>query len=186
MSSTFDNICANAVQMSLQNGWYALASALVESGNFSPTTSNGEIYLHSNFKKVLSPFCTALLCDIPNVAKYMLKAFYLTLSDLGLHADVALRHRLFQKPRCLDILKEMGSSPPSLKMLSFVHVSDRLGPGLARREKVTQLGLPPLLQRSFLFTHANQRIGKDLHNLDESYGGIYDELCDSDENYHSD
>ncbi|XP_012946379.1 ankyrin-2-like [Aplysia californica] len=145
-------------------------STLIHCGGFIPTLLNehspfcrAQFPLVSACADVFSPLCMALLCNRVEIARDMLKAFFLTASDLTLlprHKKVRelLNGRGYLES--LQVLDEMSSSPPSLKLLCFVQVSDLCGPVPGRRERVAQLELPVCLKESLMFTANDQSIGR--------------------------
>ncbi|XP_012937255.1 uncharacterized protein LOC101852015 [Aplysia californica] len=181
-----------AVHNSIATGNFQVLSALIHCGGFSPTVFDDRFavdsspfcaarcYLVSDFNGVFSPFCMALVCGHEAVARDMLRAFYLTTSDLTQlprHFKVRelLRRRGFNES--LAILDKMSSSPPSLQQLCFARVSDLCGSEPGRKERVNQLELPVLLRESLMFTCSDQLVAgrcclsRNSHEADSDNSG---------------
>ena len=63
--------------------------------------------------------------------------------------------------RAFNSIHEMSTNPPSLKLLSFVNVSDLVGCHPGRQRRIQQLGLPVLLQKSLMFSCKNQIVAPE-------------------------
>ncbi|XP_005098521.1 ankyrin-2-like [Aplysia californica] len=163
-----------AVHNCIALGNFHVLSALIHYGGFNPTLFQ-DIHVEETppfcranpihiaaFASVFSPLCMALVCGHVTVARDMLRAFYLTTSDLTLlprHTKVRefLNRRRFIES--LAVLDEMSVSVPSLQQLCFVRVSDMCGSQPGRKETVRQLGLPGRIERSLLFSCSDQLVG---------------------------
>ncbi|XP_012937889.1 ankyrin repeat domain-containing protein 50-like [Aplysia californica] len=163
-----------AVHNCIALGNFHVLSALIHCGGFNPTLfkdiqiektppfCRAKVTLIVDFTGVFSPLCMALLCGHVTVARDMLKASYLTTSDLTL-LPIHTKVREFLNKRGFDesvaVLDEMSVSVPSLQQLCFVHVSDMCGSEPGRKETVRQLGLPGRIERSLLFSCNDQLVG---------------------------
>ncbi|XP_012940157.1 ankyrin-2 [Aplysia californica] len=164
-----------AVHNSIALGNFHVLSALIHSGGFSPTLfqdihvrgpppfCRANLSLIADFAGIFSPLCMALLCGHVTVARDMLRASYLTTSDLTLLPRHTKLREFFNRHVGLDesvaVLNEMSVSVPSLQQLCFVNISDMCGSEPGRKEKVRQLGLPGCMERALLFSCPDQLIG---------------------------
>ena len=85
------------------------------------------------FYDLLTPFCVALLKGNACLALAMLRASYVTLSDLTVlpkHEELRERIEWRKMKNCLKIVDSLSSSPPTLFQLAFLKVQSLLGTGL--------------------------------------------------------
>jgi len=123
---------------------------------------------------VFSPFCMALVCGHVTIAKEMLDASFLTMTDLNI---IPTHYGLQEviKAECSDekivevnaFLMEMSCTAPSLKQLCLVYVSDIIGPHPEREQKIAQLGLPIPLQQCLMFSQKDIIAPSYLDDLDD-------------------
>ncbi|XP_005106084.3 ankyrin repeat domain-containing protein 50-like [Aplysia californica] len=107
--------------------------------------------------KVCSPLFMALSFGRVEIARRMVRAFYLTKSDLTQLPRHEIVRECFSRKnldRSMEFLDDMASSPPSLLQLSMVRVSGMCGGPPGRRERVEQLGLPKYLEEFLTFSSA--------------------------------
>ena len=169
------------VHSCLISSQFDLLSSLICDGGLSPVVMRDEP------GGILSPFCLALVCGREQIARNMLEAFYLVPSDIHEAPNNEILKRLIEqntnqesKDKCLGVLNQISSSPPSLNLLSFVKVSQLVGPFPHRKQRLAQTGLPPGLQTRLMFSHANQQMTDktcEPHSLRSTlmHLGIYDD-----------
>ena len=160
-----------AVHKSLVYRQYAVLSALVHYGGCAPSLSVKYFDDTENFQEICTPLCLALLYRIDDIAHDLLKTSYLKVSDLTLlPKNKYLRYHInddmifTSNHGVLKIVNEMSTVPPSLKQLSFTHVSDLVKCQPGRLERVKKLGLPVVLQNALMFSCPDQIIACNALN----------------------
>jgi len=146
-------------------GQYSFLNKLIVSGQFAPSLMTQQsIYCKarngfvdesviSDFSDVLSPLCMALICDDKIIAEKMIECNFLTMSDLTIlpyHEEIKC-HLLKNTCELADVISNLGKTPTSLFRLCAVKVSDCIGAKMGRKEKIKQIGLPPMLERTLLY-----------------------------------
>ncbi|GFO50455.1 ankyrin repeat domain protein [Plakobranchus ocellatus] len=125
--------------------------------------------LKQSVKESLSPLATALILNRLEIARYLMKNWFLTKADLvGSPQLPGLRNELesLSKTEAVSFMEEHLSQPMSLIQLSFVAVSASLGETAGREERIRNIPLPTVLQDKLLFRYDNTPI--DLTCKDNS------------------
>ena len=117
------------------------------------------------FGIILTPFVMALVLGNLRLARHMYHIQFLTSSDYTSSVNKNPSLRLCDTFRDdigedvadnLQFLEDMSRAPPSLYRLVFALVSDLIGPGPGRRDKVRQLELPFPICDALLFQSPDQ------------------------------
>ncbi|KAK6970084.1 ankyrin-1 [Biomphalaria glabrata] len=108
------------------------------------------------FDKHVSLLYIALYCGMEDVAQLLLEKNFVTIFDLRcLQKDQVLYNHLCSEQKYKDTLalyEKIQSKPWSLFTFCFFVISEQVGFGSERREKLGCLGLPNLIVRKLLFS----------------------------------